>query len=123
MRKSSILIVDDEKGFTDMLMLSLNSKPDFSANVENNSENAAERVSQIRPDLVILDLIMPGVDGLEVFRRMRASVGCENIPVIFLSASDNAEMRSICQREGLKTTYLIKPTPLETLLNTVKRMI
>jgi CheY-like chemotaxis protein len=67
--------------------------------VESGSK-ALDYLSHRRPDLVILDVMMPGIDGLEVLRRMRADPGMADLPVIMFSAMSDPKFRQLAQEKG-----------------------
>jgi DNA-binding response OmpR family regulator len=75
-----------------------------------------------RPDVVILDLAMPGLDGFDVCRRLRGNALTANVPILMLTAKDNSEsvMRSF--REGADD-YVVKPCRGEELIARIRRMI
>ncbi len=83
-----MLVVDDERNITELVSLGLRYEG-FDVSSAQDGRGALRAVRESRPELVILDVTMPDIDGLEVVRRMRA----ENIwvPVIFLTARDAIE--------------------------------
>ena len=78
-----ILVVDDVKANVDVLVESL--KDDYKLSVALNGESALRSVAKTAPDLILLDIMMPGIDGYEVCRQLRASQSTREIPVMFLS--------------------------------------
>jgi DNA-binding NarL/FixJ family response regulator len=94
-----ILLVDDNPQFLEAARHFLQKDPRLviTGSVESG-ENALKQVSQTRPDLVLLDLALPGLDGLEVTRRLKAQ---PNAPrVIILTLHDNAEYRRAAREAG-----------------------
>ena len=82
--KQRILIVDDEKFYIDVLLDLL--KDDYSVNIAKTGEQALKRVvNNTPPDLILLDIMMPGIDGYEVCRQLKADKCTRDIPVIFLT--------------------------------------
>ena len=79
-RGASILVVDDEREIVRALRRSLNAHG-FTVLTASNGEEAVEMFSQQRPDLMLLDLLLPGMSGLEVCRRVRMT---SNLPIIVL---------------------------------------
>src|SRR5205823_1104854 len=75
-----------------------------------------------RPDVVVLDLAMPGIDGFEVCRRMRADSRTATVPVLMLTAKDSAESVTRGFREGADD-YVTKPFRREDLIARIRRMI
>ncbi len=88
--RAKILIVDDEKINIDVLVGLL--KPYFKTIAAKNGEQALRRLEKPPlPDLILLDIMMPDMDGYEVCRRIQSNQKTSNIPVIFLSAKGTAE--------------------------------
>jgi CheY-like chemotaxis protein len=82
-KKPRILIVDDEKGFTKLTKLTL---ADYEICEENNSAQAVETARKFQPDLVLLDVVMPDVDGGDIAAQLRAEDSLKNVPIIFVTA-------------------------------------
>lgn len=101
-----ILLVDDEKDIVEFLKYNLEQE-NFEVIVGYDGEEALEKISQ-KPDLVILDIMMPKMDGFEVCRRLRATLGFENVPVIFLTAK-SGEIDEIKGLELGASDYIQKP--------------
>jgi DNA-binding NtrC family response regulator len=83
--KSSILIVDDTPGNISVLMDYL-SEAGFKVLVARDGESAIEQAHFAMPDLILLDVVMPGIDGFETCRRLKAEASTKDIPVIFMTA-------------------------------------
>ena len=114
-----ILIVDDDSRLTSALRRTL-AYEGYSVSIAANGEAALATARAKSPDLVILDLMLPGMDGLEVCRRLR-NAG-DSIAVLMLTARDAVSDRVA----GLETgadDYLIKPFALEELLARVKALL
>lgn len=101
-----ILLVDDEKDIVEFLKYNLEQE-NFEVLVGYNGEEALEKISQ-KPNLVILDIMMPKMDGFEVCRRIRATPGFENVPIIFLTAK-SGEIDEIKGLELGASDYIQKP--------------
>jgi putative two-component system response regulator len=80
----TILIVDDVNTNIDLLVNILGEQYDIA--VATDGETALERANEGSPDLILLDVMMPGMDGYEVCRRLKANISTRNIPVIFVTA-------------------------------------
>lgn len=117
--RSGILVIDDDEKITSMLRRGLA----FEGYDVFTAHNGAEGLSMILsedPDLIILDVMMPQVDGFEVCRRLRE--GGSTVPVLMLTAKDEVENRV----KGLDTgadDYLVKPFALEELLARVRALL
>jgi len=110
-RKARILVVDDEDALTDLVSSALRFAG-YEVATESNGIDALRRIKGQTPDLVVLDVNMPEIDGFEVCRRIRRD-GID-IPVIFLTARDDIDdLRSGFRQGG--DDYLTKPFSLEEL--------
>ncbi len=116
-----ILVVDDEKDIVDLVSARL-ARERYQVVTAFDGEEALERVRSADPDVVILDLVMPKLNGLEVLKRLREDPSGKWRPVIIVSA--NSEMESIKKCYDLEADlYLTKPTTMENLVKGVKTMI
>lgn len=114
----SILVVDDEPMARDLLRLMLE-RSGFKIIEAVDGYDALEKISQHRPDLIILDVMMPGIDGFEVCRTLRAQPDTAELPIIMLSARTQA--KSI--QEGLDSganRYLSKLISRKELVQNIK---
>ncbi len=84
-----VLIVDDVKANVDMLVEAL--REDFKLSVALDGEQALRAVARSAPDLLLLDIVMPGIDGYEVCRRLRADAVTREIPIMFLSSLEDVQ--------------------------------
>jgi DNA-binding response OmpR family regulator len=117
MEKIKILLIDDEKEFVETLSERIRMR-DHKSDVALNGEEALKQMDDDLPDVVVLDLKMPGIDGMEVLRRIRKAY--PNVQVIMLaghgSDKDEKEARKLGAFE-----YLQKPVEIETLMKKIKK--
>jgi putative two-component system response regulator len=115
--KGKILIVDDEalnlKAFTQIL------QSEYIVYTAKNGENAIEIAIEQRPDVILLDILMPGADGFEAMKRLIFSVSYTTIPAIFLTASNDSKIRAKCAEMGA-VDFIAKPFSATVLLDCVK---
>ena len=83
-RGASVLIIEDDKFLRDLIIQKLK-KEGFETNEAMDGESGAKLAQDEHPDLVLLDLILPGLDGFEVLKRLKQNAGTASIPVIVLS--------------------------------------
>ena len=114
-----ILLVDDDNRMTSALRRTL-AYAGYQVSIASNGEGALSIVRIRPPDLVILDLMLPGIDGLEVCRRLR-SAG-DDMAVLMLTAHDTVADR-VAGFETGTDDYLVKPFALEELLARVKALL
>jgi len=85
--KKRILVVDDEASITRMLKLNLEQTNEYEVLVENSPNHALRAALSFRPDLILLDVLMPGKDGGELAGDFQASSRLKDVPVVFLTAA------------------------------------
>jgi len=112
---SKVLLVDDEKEFAQTLSERLISR-DVGSHAVYNGKQALDLIKDDMPDVMVLDLKMPGIDGIEVLRQTRKTH--PNIKVIILTGHGTEEDRQICMELGA-FAYLQKPTDIDKLSATI----
>ena len=118
---TKILIAEDERDIRELISFTLEYE-DYDVIVTANGEDALEMVYKERPDLVLLDVRMPRMDGYEVCRRIVNDVTIQHIPVAFISAKGQQSEID----EGLSAgavDYLLKPFSRDQLLGMVARLL
>ena len=100
-----VLVVDDDESTCDALRRLL-SRMGYAAACATNGHDALDVVGQMRPDVIVLDWMMPDMDGLEVLRRLRAQPATRDVPVVLYSAVDNPDMRGEAQKLGAQDCVL-----------------
>lgn len=111
--KGRILIVDDDPHAVDILTRMLTREGYLCFGVRNGNA-ALEKARKDKIDVILLDVMMPGMDGLEVCRQLRADESLRQIPVILLTAKDDIETRSQGMALGV-SEYLTKPVSKQEL--------
>jgi two-component system OmpR family response regulator len=81
-----IMYVDDDPDLQDIVRLSLETRGGFTVTCCDSGNQAIEEIATFKPDLVILDMVLPGMNGLQLLERMRKLRGTPSIPVIFLTS-------------------------------------
>ncbi len=115
---SKILVVDDEPSIVDVLTYNL-TKAGHQPLVARDGERALALASAERPDLVILDLMLPGIDGLEVCRTLRKG---GDLPIIMLTAKDE-EIDRVVGLEMGADDYVVKPFSVRELMARIKAVL
>jgi DNA-binding response OmpR family regulator len=116
-----ILVVDDEAHLRRVVSLYLRARH-YEVETAENGLEAIQKVSADRPDLIIADIGMPGLDGYELCSRLRRDPATRTIPFIFLTARDQDTDRIKARKIG-SDDYLTKPCPLDQLTEHVETMI
>ena len=119
--KKRILVVDDEADNTRLLKLYLERTNDYVVREENDAEAALSAAEEFEPDLILLDVMMPGVDGGEVAARFQASTKLKTVPTVFLTAAVTKE--EVNTGGGLVggMPFLAKPVVLSEVLACIKQ--
>ena len=117
MEKKKILLVDDDVDFAEATKLILESKS-YDVILAHDGQECLNKVHAVQPDLIILDVMMPHMDGYEACARLKADPACSRIPILLLTAVGDAISSSKYTKEmGMKTEaddYIPKPVePLE----------
>jgi diguanylate cyclase (GGDEF)-like protein len=118
--KYNILVVDDEK--SNLLVLNTMLSPDYTIFTAKSGEEALDRVAEAPPDLILLDIIMPGINGFEVLRRLKRSPDTRGIPVIIITGLQSEED----EEKGLvlgAVDYITKPFKNAIVIARVKTHI
>lgn len=111
---STILIVDDERAIRELLRYNLE-REGYTVLTAQDGEEALKRIFATRPDLVLLDLLLPGLNGLEVLREVRAEPSTCDLPILLLTAR-GAEMDKLLGFEHGADDYITKPfSPREVI--------
>lgn len=117
-----ILMIDDEKDFCFFIKENLELTGNYNVKYALSGEEGLASAVRDRPDLIILDLLMPKMDGRSVLTELKKNYATMDIPVMLLTAIDPAEAR--LRVPGLpKEAYLTKPIALETLRSTISKLL
>ncbi|MHC5731719.1 MAG: response regulator, partial [Nostoc sp.] len=108
-----ILLAEDNQPNIDTMSAYLESRG-YHLILANNGQQAIDLVRVQRPDLIVMDIQMPGMDGLEAIRQIRADCTLTNVPIIAVTALAMAGDRDKCLAAGA-TEYLAKPVSLKQL--------
>jgi phosphate regulon transcriptional regulator PhoB len=119
--KRTILVVEDEKDIRDLVRFHLEQEG-YGVREAETGEQALAQVTTERPALVVLDLMLPGTDGLEVCRRVRAQASTETLPVIMLTARA-AEVDRVLGLEMGADDYVTKPFSPRELVARVRAVL
>ncbi|MFE9334165.1 response regulator transcription factor [Streptomyces sp. NPDC006925] len=117
--KQTVLVVDDEPAVRDALRRSL-SFEGYATQLAADGAEALEKVAEHQPDLVVLDVLMPRMDGLTAARRLRAAG--QRVPVLMLTARDTVGDR-VTGLDAGADDYLVKPFELDELLARVRALL
>ena len=115
---AKILVIDDDQAVTDMVCKTLEAK-EYSVTAENSGAAGVLRAISLRPALILLDIVMPDMDGYEVCEALKKEQSTKDIPIVFLSGKDVLEDRHKSYQVG-GDLFIKKPISPEALAKIVK---
>ena len=113
-----VLIVDDEESTRLLLGRILEAIPDLETTLADSGETALKLLAERPFDLILLDLMMPGIGGIEALTRIRDSKANKQTPVIVVSVLADAPTKNVCRSMGV-VEYLVKPIERQRLVEAV----
>lgn len=120
--KYKVLVVDDEKDIVDLLKYNLEKENEFEVTTAYNGKEALDAVQNEKPDIILLDIMMPELNGFEVCKRLKSDPSNSKIPVIFLTAKEN-EIDEIVGLEIGADDYIQKPISPRKVIARMKSVI
>jgi CheY-like chemotaxis protein len=123
MSKKRILVVDDEVSITRLLKLNLEKTNNYEVREENFGARAVEAAREFNPDLILLDVMMPDMDGGEVASDLRGDPALRKKPVVFLTAAIKKEELGGPEGKVGGRTYIAKPLNVQGVINVIERTL
>ena len=120
MKKCKILIVDDIPTNVTLISTIIKKKLDADSDTALSGEEALKKIESFNPDIIILDLMMPGVDGWDVIRSVRSTHGKDEVAIIVTSAITDEVNMAECYDLGVND-FIKKPILQNKLLDTIRR--
>ena len=119
--KKKVLLVDDEKSFTNLLKLNLEQTGSYDVRVVNWSEDALPAAREFKPDIVLLDIIMPRMPGGNVVAQFEADPGLKNTAIVFLTAA--VQRSRLEEMDGIISNHpcLAKPSSLDEIIAMIEK--
>lgn len=121
-RTKRILIVDDEESIRLLLRRILESNPALEITLASGGEEALELAAESAYDLILLDLLMPGIGGIEALTRLRGGSANKKTPVVIVSVLADPHTKMACQSLGI-SGWLVKPLDREAVIKAVNGVI
>jgi len=121
--KRRILIIDDEEDFCYLIKMGLEAMGDFEVSVCCDGREAVQLVKKQQPDLILLDIMMPGLCGSEIAEEIRNNEDTQDIEIVFLTALvRKGEMEESKNVIGGRY-FIAKPVEMNSLINTINRIL
>lgn len=121
-KKQKILIIDDEKDLCHFLKFNLESTGDYIVYTATNGEQGIRLADRKKPDLILVDIMMPNTDGFEVLRSIKEKPQTTTIPVLMLTALEQ-DMPKIMANELYANDYLTKPIHMNELIAKIQNAL
>ncbi|MGB7243006.1 MAG: response regulator [Sulfitobacter sp.] len=116
-----VLLVEDEENIIEAMRFLL-SREGWRVDTHSNGSDAVAIISQTRPDLVVLDVMLPGKSGYEILTELRGNTDTENLPVLMLTARSQARDRDMAEKAGV-SRFMTKPFSNADMLNAVRELV
>lgn len=120
-RARLVLIVEDDRTTGDLLASALNDERGYTAVSVASADDALDALGKIDPDLLLLDIRMPGMSGLDLYDQVRADPRFRSLPIVFETGTGREHAAELRAR-GI-ATYIKKPFDLDELVRFVKRLV
>lgn len=119
--KKVMLIVDDSL-VERTILLGYAEKMGFIIHQAENGEEGIKKADEIRPDVILMDVVMPGLNGFQATRQINRNEELKNIPVIMCTSKSDETDKLWGKRQGA-SAYLVKPVKLEELVSALKSVL
>jgi two-component system cell cycle response regulator len=120
--KKKIMIIDDEESFALMLKMRIEASGDYEVTVSSEAKDIISRIHEIRPDVVLVDMLMPGTGGLDICDMLNHDPIGRAIPVIVVSGLDKPTDKIKAYKLGI-SDYLVKPVDDVKLIKAIEKAI
>ena len=117
MKKKRILLIDDEASFTRMLKLNLEETGAYEVRAENRGSEGLAAARQFKPDLILLDVVMPDISGGDVASQIEADGSVKDTPIVFLTAAAKKEAEGMIAGR----VFIAKPVTVEEVIDCIEK--
>ncbi|HUL42719.1 MAG TPA: response regulator [Bacteroidota bacterium] len=121
LKKKTILFLEDEEELLQTVGQVLGDQG-YSVVGIQTGEEALDRLRQLRPDLILADIKLPGIDGFDFYRKIRQIPHCKELPFVYLTAFNSLEAAILAKQEGA-AEYITKPFDIEYLVFRIKSLV
>lgn len=121
--KKKVMVIDDEKLFTELIKSNLELTGKYEVETESKGKNAVLSARHFKPDIILLDIVMPGMSGVSVAAEMNSDEELKNTPVIFLTALTTTE--KTVDRDIMidNHPFLAKPISIKDLIDCIEKYV
>lgn len=122
MEKRRVMIIDDEEDFLKVIKLNLEGTGKFEVDTLSNAKDMISRVHSFKPEVILLDLLMPGIGGIEACEMLNSDPIGQGVPIIILSALDKETDKVNAYKRGV-VDYLTKPIGKDLLISKIEKAL
>jgi len=123
MYKKRVLIIDDEENFCKLVKKNIEQTGEFEVHIATNGGDGIELAREIKPDLILLDIVMPGMDGADVISLIRNDESIKDTPIVFLTAIVREEEASSQASFTRGYSLLSKTVTVRELIACIKKNV
>jgi len=116
--RKAIVVVEDNKAIAELITTALNEEPDYYAVAVHDGALALDVIRSVKASLILLDVMIPGITGMQLYDMLKADPSTADTPILFLTA---AKIDHEFERRGIED-YLAKPFDLDDLLQRVEKI-
>ena len=116
-----VLLIEDEPNIIEAISFIL-SRDGWTVTTHSNGHDAVEVVNEAKPDLLILDVMLPGMSGFEILRSLRETFGPQELPVMMLTARGQLKDREMAEKAGA-SRFMTKPFSNADMLEAVRELV
>lgn len=120
-KRVRILLVDDNKNFCETIADVLTMEG-FDMFLAYNGEEAIKKAQEVSPDLIVIDVMMPGMNGFELCENVRSDIELKNLPVIMMTGYDSKDNKLKSYYSGT-SAYLVKPFNVKDLIVKIRELL
>jgi CheY-like chemotaxis protein len=120
-QQTKILYIEDNKVNIQLVKRSLGTMG-YHLTIAEDGNNGLIKATQLLPQVILLDIDLPSIDGITVLRSLKTNFATKDIPVIMYSTQDDSQIQSLCQQYGADA-FLSKPTSHGKLLRTIQMLL
>lgn len=122
MKKRKVLIVDDEEDFLKIVKFNLENTGNYEVLTLSDASGIIARVNSFYPDIILIDILMPKIDGAEACKMLNDDLAGRGIPIITLSALDTDKDKLMMYKLGV-VDFLVKPIEKDELISKIEKAL
>jgi DNA-binding response OmpR family regulator len=122
MEKRKVMIVDDEENFLEITKINLEKTGKYQVETISDASGIISRVKSFNPDIILLDILMPKIDGVQVCKMLNEDPAGRRVPIIILSSLDTDRDKLMMYKLGV-VDFLVKPIEIDELISKIEKAL